>query len=540
VLRAFADRVAAADGPLREVAGVRLGGDEFVLVISGDADTVSEAVTRQITGALETAGPNAEPVWVTMSAGLTPWPADMSLKVALEQADVAMYEAKRVGTRLCRFDHLSDELGSSPARLRRLFERELSGLEHSAAPIWVAALSLDRYYTAKRALGHGYAAQMVRGLREVLEEQQPGLLIERIAPDALAVLFAAETSSQANIVVETLTALCLRLQAPDGSVVAEQLTIGLAGPASAACVRETVEQAQVALDDARRSGRKQVLFDRVERDRADGNVRLMDDLRHAIATDGLEVHYQPKMTSRSGEIDSFEALVRWDHPLHGAISPGMFVPIAEACGEVEGLTYWVIERALRDWLRLDAVGIARPIYVNISAQLIGVPAFADRLLSMLDGADGRIGIEITETAVLDNPTLALRHLRQIAAAGISIAIDDYGVGLSSLSYLKQLPATELKIDMSFITHLADSHRDPMIVRSTIDLAHGLGLRVTAEGVDKPEVLSLLKIMGCDMIQGYQISAAVPVDHLILFMRDHDTSLDHVPECAAQLLKLISI
>lgn len=539
VLRRFSERLGSGRGVLASLTAIRLGGDEFVLVASGEPDALCAAVAEQILCPIRAVAPDGSAFEVSVSAGLTRWLPDVSLDTALEQADVAMYEAKRSGSGLCRFDRLSEVQISSPRRLKRVFERELSVLPHRDAKICVAAVSLDRYYSAKRALGQDYAARLLRALRDALEQHGPNLLIERIAADTLGVLFAAEDAAQAAQVVGTVNDLCARIEAPDGSVGPEVLTIGLAGPAPAGSLRKTVEQAQFALDEARRSGRKQVVFDPVEQERADQNVNLMSDLRQAIATDQLELHYQPKMSSRTGEIDSFEALARWQHPERGAISPGMFVPVAEASGDVEALTYWVIERAVKDWETLAAAGIARPIYVNISAQLIGAPAFADRLLTMLSGLQDRIGIEITETAVLDNPTHALRHLRQIAAAGISIAIDDYGVGLSSLSYLKQLPAAELKIDMSFITHLAESHRDPMIVRSTIDLAHGLGLRVTAEGVDKPEVLTLLKIMGCDMIQGYQIAAAMPVEQVKVFMRDHDGSAEHVPDCAAQFLEMVS-
>jgi diguanylate cyclase (GGDEF)-like protein len=539
VLRSFAERLAAVRGTLVELAAVRLGGDEFVLVASGEPDAICAAFSEQVLCPIRATAPDGSPFEVSVSAGLTRWLPDAPLETALDQADVAMYEAKRTGAGLCRFDRLSEVQLSSPRRLKRVFERELSVLPHRNAQICVAAVSLDRYYTAKRALGQDYAARLLRSLRQAMEEHKSGLLIERIAADTLGVLFAAEDIGQATAIVDLVVELCTRLEGPDGAVSAEVLTIGLAGPAPASALRETVERAQFALDEARRTGRKMVVFDLVEQERADQNISLMSEMRHALATDELELHYQPKMASRTGEIDSFEALARWRHPERGAISPAVFVPIAEASGDIEALTYWVIERAMKDWEALEAAGIARPIYVNVSAQLIGAPAFADRLLKMLDGLQGRIGIEITETAVLDNPTHALRHLRQIAAAGIHIAIDDYGVGLSSLSYLKQLPAAELKIDMSFITHLAESHRDPMIVRSTIDLAHGLGLRVTAEGVDKPEVLTLLKIMGCDMIQGYQIAAAMPVDQVKIFMRDHDSSAEHVADCAAQFLAMVS-
>ncbi|MDB5662715.1 MAG: phosphodiesterase [Sphingomonas bacterium] len=538
VLRLFADRLRGLGGALG-ASGTRLGGDEFVFIASGDPDHIGEAVGRLIASPLRLNTADGLPVCVEVSAGMVQWQPGLSLDVVLHQADLAMYEAKRIGAGLCRFDGLPSNSSVRPAKHKRVFERQLAAARAPMAQICVAAVSLNRYHAAKRTLGEGFAARLFRSLREQLEAQAPALLIERLGPDSMGILFAADDIGQAMTVVETLGTLASQAQGLDGTVVEELLTVGVAGPAPASCLRETVEQAQFALDEARRTSRRHVVFDPREQHRAAQNVRLMTELRDAISGDRLALHYQPKMSCRTGEIDSFEALVRWPHAERGAISPGEFVPIAEASGDIEALTFWVIERALADWAHLDTLGMARPIYVNVSAQLVGAEGFAKRLLAMLAGQGERIGIEITETAVLSNPEHALTHLRQLANAGINIAIDDYGVGLSSLAYLKQLPATELKIDMMFITHLADSHRDPMIVRSTIDLAHGLGLRVTAEGVDKAEALTLLKIMGCDMIQGYHIAAAMPLPQLTTFMKNHDSSAEHVPDYAAQFLALVS-
>jgi EAL domain-containing protein (putative c-di-GMP-specific phosphodiesterase class I) len=157
--------------------------------------------------------------------------------------------------------------------------------------------------------------------------------------------------------------------------------------------------------------------------------------------------------------------------------------------------------------------------VNISGQLLADREFAQGALALVRESAGQIGFEITETAVIKDPDAALANLREFSAAGIRIAIDDYGSGLSSLAYLKQLPAHELKIDRMFISGLSDSHRDPLLVRSSIDLAHALEMEVTAEGVDDPVSLALLRIMGCDLLQGYHISPPVPLAELQLFLSD---------------------
>ena len=273
-----------------------------------------------------------------------------------------------------------------------------------------------------------------------------------------------------------------------------------------------------------------------DRDQAKRDATLIRDLRAAIAADALEVHYQPKMDARSSRIVSLEALVRWRDAKGDSISPARFIPLAERSGDIRALTLRVLERTCWDYRYLAANGQDQPVYVNISAQLVSDTTFVDQLIATVRAAKVRLGIEVTETAVLEDPERALANLDRIAAAGIAIAIDDYGVGLSSLTYLRRMPASELKIDMSFIRDLSDSHRDPLIVRSTVDLAHGLGMKVTAEGVDKPETMALLRVMGCDFVQGYQIAPALKREACLAFLRD-DASIDQsLPEFATALAR----
>ena len=183
----------------------------------------------------------------------------------------------------------------------------------------------------------------------------------------------------------------------------------------------------------------------------------------------------------------------------------------------------MLARAVADQAVLAESGHPIEIYVNLSGQLLADPQFAARALATVAGSAAPIGFEITETAVIDDPETAIRHLHAFREAGVRIAIDDYGSGLSSLAYLKQLPAHELKIDRMFVSGLVDSHRDPLLVRSSIDLAHALEMEVTAEGVDNPMSLALLRVMGCDLLQGYLISPPVSLPELLTFL-GNDTHL----------------
>ena len=250
---------------------------------------------------------------------------------------------------------------------------------------------------------------------------------------------------------------------------------------------------------------------------------LARDLRLAIGKGELFLHYQPKVHLRRSRIESVEALVRWQHPSRGLILPGEFIVIAEESRDIIDLTVWTIQQVIRDQRVLARAGHDLTVFINISGSLLSDARFVRRACALVKSSGARIGFEITETAVIREPDVAIAHLHQFAAIGIDIAIDDYGAGLSSLAYLKKLPARELKIDKLFVTELTSSNRDPLIVRSTIDLAHALEMEVVAEGVETPAALALLTVMGCDIAQGYFISRPIELPALLAFMASDVTA-----------------
>ncbi|WBH18177.1 putative bifunctional diguanylate cyclase/phosphodiesterase [Sphingomonas radiodurans] len=503
LLQRLADRLRSMQTAFGGVAA-RLGGDEFVFVAPPIPD---EQVIRERLSAplfLECIGA------VDVSVGAARCDDIDSVEQALESADLAMYKAKR-DRALTRasLDH--------PAE--RAFERDPAHDPLVAATYAVVAIGVEQFRSVKHALGYGHAGKLARAMRERVQAHFPNLAVERLSSDVLGVLVPVEAVEETIAALQMLSGSYLL----EGVAVESGMAFGHAVPRGDAGLRDTVEQAQFALDEARRLGRVSVNFDYNAQLRQRDNVELMNDLQNAITMNALQLYYQPKVDARTNLIDSFEALVRWPCVKRGMISPADFIPVAEESGDIRALTLWVLERACADRVILDKLKIMQPLYINISARLVSDDAFTKRLIAALLSTNGRIGIEVTETAVLENPACALDNLSLIATAGVPIAIDDYGAGLSSLTYLKQMPANELKIDMSFIRDLADSHRGPLIVRSTIDLAHSLGLRVTAEGVDKPEIMALLKVMGCDIIQGHQIARPMTLEALLGFV---DT---YVPE-----------
>ncbi len=255
---------------------------------------------------------------------------------------------------------------------------------------------------------------------------------------------------------------------------------------------------------------------------ADGEV--LRGLREAQ----FRLTHQPKLNMRSGRVDAVEALLRWDHPARGLLLPDRFIERTEQSGAIRPLTLWTFEQAIADQVQLRNAGYAVRIFVNLSAGLLTDEEIVAQLCKMPSRPGVDLGIEVTERSVIGDPDLAFANIRRLRGAGFAISIDDYGSGLSSLTYLKQIEADELKIDKSFITSLGTSHRDPLIVRSTIDLAHALGMQVTAEGVETPAAHALLTVMGCDSMQGFLIGRPMRADALPAFLDRFDPASITIP------------
>lgn len=290
---------------------------------------------------------------------------------------------------------------------------------------------------------------------------------------------------------------------------------GASAPAAHVDEVAMVEEAESALAEARVEYR--AVTHAVPPRTGPDTLELARELDMAIDRGELVLHYQPKVHVRRQEITSAEALVRWRHPKRGLVMPNDFIPIAEECQLIGRMTLWTIRRSIADQRALAARGHELRLFINIAGQLLADAAFVREACDLVSGSDAKLGFEITETSVIRDPSSAIANLQLFADFGITIAIDDYGAGLSSLAYLKQLPARELKIDKLFVTQLTSSNRDPLIVRSTIDLAHALEMEVVAEGVETPAALALLTVMGCDMVQGFLISRPVVLESLIQYL-----------------------
>lgn len=408
--------------------------------------------------------------------------------------------------------------------LRRLevvepkLHRKGRGLTAQSGLPFVAIVGIDRFSGLREELGDETASSIVREVSARIAATLPSCHLGRVNRSSLEFTFFCDDASAAETALHGLhRALEQPIPLPDRAVTLD-VTIGFAG-------RETdddplewlVDRAEYALAKAH-AGRTNVaaftVRDRVERAE---RLSLVRDLRNATANGELFLCYQPKLSLRTGKITAVEALVRWRHPVRGLVPPDEFIGLAEESEEIRPITHLVLQQALADQAELETAGHSLRIHVNISGQLVADASFASWALELVSGRTHGIGFEITETAVIANPDRALAHIRAFSDAGIAISIDDYGSGLSSLSYLKQIPAHELKIDKHFVTGLTSSHRDPLLVRSTIDLAHALDMEVTAEGVDNPMSLALLQVMGCDMVQGYHVAKPMTLASLVGFL-----------------------
>ncbi len=301
------------------------------------------------------------------------------------------------------------------------------------------------------------------------------------------------------------------------------LTLGIACfPEDGSSEEALLTNAESAMQRARRNGLPYQYFDPVNDVSSIQQVRYSGQLRSALENDEFALHYQPQVNLQTSRITGAEALLRWDHPGMGIIMPQRIIPVAEQLGMMAPITDWVLVTALCQCREWQQKGLQIRVSVNVSARSFQNPRLLDKIKLALNKADvsgGLLELEITEASLMQDTGRAVEVLARLSDLGVTIAIDDFGTGYSSLSYLKKLPIHTLKIDQSFITHVAFDHQDIAIVRSIIELGHNLGYKVVAEGVENRSALELLGSLGCDAAQGFHISKPLSDDSFNLMLAD---------------------
>jgi diguanylate cyclase (GGDEF)-like protein len=440
-----------------------------------------------------------------------------------------------IGVTLVIFQHLVGQLLLSQQRGRELERRavtdELTGLPNAAyfrervdealaadpAPVAVMVMDLDRFKDINDTLGHEYGDHVLKTVAGRIGDALQGdaELVTRLGGDEFAVFVPEQgrAPALANRLMDLLAQPC-RVGDMELEV---GLSIGISrfpqhGDSAAALLR----QADVAMYSAK-DGQTGVEAYSPGRDRhTTARLSLVGDLRRAIADGQIYLQYQPKIDLRTRSVRAVEALARWEHPVLGPQSPIEFIGLAEQTGLIRPLTRSVLERALMQVRAWRDRGLEVSVAVNLSPRSLCDPHLADQVAEQLAaaglGADALV-LEITESTLMHDPARAMQTVQRLHEMGVELSIDDFGTGYSSLAYLKRLPIDELKVDRSFVANLVTDQSDAVIVRSTIELAHNLGLRTVAEGVEDAATLEHLAGLGCDLAQGYHLSRPLLPDAL---------------------------
>jgi len=425
----------------------------------------------------------------------------------------------RARARLMREQLNTDAETGLPTRHALVAKRDQAVMD-GAPPEYVAVIHLERASHIESLLGFANFIEMQRLLGERLQS------IDSVTSVALigAGQFGTVLDTTDELVVEdeisTLSNIFSQPISIDGVSVDVSATIGLDNDARSEIA---VRNAIIAVSQAHEKGAAFALYNEHRFGDPKENLNLMTRMMAATGNGQMQMHYQPKLDLRKGVYTSAEALCRWKDPERGYISPDAFIPQAEETGKIRELTEWTIRQVLQDKSRLIQAGHEISIAVNISGRLVADPEFGQRILDIVGFGTSGLIFEITETAMMSNPDRALHNLDRWVDAGIRLAIDDYGTGFSSLAYLKRLPCHELKIDRVFVKDAHTSAKDRTLLKSTIDLAHNLGMSVTAEGVEGDDILSALSVMGCDMAQGFGLSKALAADELLTFLEQHSSA-----------------
>jgi len=458
--------------------------------------------------------------------GGRPFPIDLSMgELRLDNTHqfvlgVRDITARKKAEAALEHQALHDTLTALPNRvlLHDRLQQAIAAAQRDEASAALLVMDLDRFKEVNDTFGHQYGDLLL----EQLGDRIRGALAEtdtiaRLGGDEFAVLLPRATADHARRVADRLLQVLDEPFAVGGLQLEIDASIGIAlSPEHGTDADSLLRRADVAMYVAKRGGTGHAVYNVEQDQHSPARLAMVGELRRAIEHNGLSLFFQPKVDYRSGRVKAVEALVRWDHPRHGLLGPDQFIPLAEQTGLIRPLARWVLEAALREARRWFDSGQDISVAVNLSMRNLHDPQIAETIRELLDELGVppiRLVIEITESSLMADAARAMDVLTRLRDMGIGISIDDFGTGYSSLAYLKRLPVDELKIDRSFVSHMAVDENDLAIVRSTIGLAHDLGLSVVAEGVEDGAAWSLLEQLGCDVAQGYFVSRPMPAVEL---------------------------
>jgi diguanylate cyclase (GGDEF)-like protein len=422
-----------------------------------------------------------------------------------------------------------DSLTGLPNRalLRDRTEAAVVASRRSGLHVALILADLDRFKEVNDTLGHPYGDLLLKQIGGRLQEHlRYSDTVARLGGDEFVVMLPDLRSRE--MAVDMAEKLAAALQEPfvlEGVEVDVGSSIGLATtPDHGDNFDELLQHADVAMYVAKKDGLGVVAYDTLLDSHSPARLSLLTDLRRAIQRpEEFVLHYQPQADLATNHVASVEALVRWQHPIQGLLSPDSFIPLAEGTGIIRQLTWCILRAALEQNRQWADDGLLLRVSVNISARCLLDPGFADKVMQMLAEIGvpaARLELELTETAIMTDPDRALSILEDLASRGIWLSIDDFGTGYSSMAYLKKLPVREIKIDRAFIAEMDVDDSDAAIVRSCLDLARNLNLTVVAEGVETQQVWDNLTALGCPAAQGYFLCRPIPSAELTKWMAGH--------------------
>mgnify|MGYP002147260738 CR=1 FL=1 len=417
---------------------------------------------------------------------------------------------------IARADGLARDGGPDhpePATLRALTPRP----EPSLA---VLMLDLDRFKHVNDVLGYAFGdrllARVAERLRQVVRD---GDTVARLGGDEFALLMPGAGVHEAQALAQRMAQAFDEPLQLDDHLVDVSAGVGIAvWPMHAGDADALLSRAEVAMYAAKRSTGGATVYDPAVDTASAQTLSLMTELKRAVDQGELRLYLQPKIDIASGELSGAEALVRWQHPERGLVPPMQFIPFAEQTGFIRQLTLWMFDAVAAEQTTLLGLGVRR-VSINLSTRDLmdqELPEKLDAILRRHQAFAEALCLEITESAIMDDPQRAEATLNRLAGRGYKLSIDDFGTGYSSLAYLKRLPVHELKIDKSFVMAMERDTGDAKIVRSTIDLAHNLGLSVVAEGIENDAILTLLHELKCDEGQGFHMSKPLPMAEFVAF------------------------
>ena len=396
----------------------------------------------------------------------------------------------------------------------------------------VMLLDLDRFKEVNDSLGHVVGDQLLRevGLR-LMTRMRQGDVLARLGGDEFAILLDNASPQLARDIGERLRLDLQQAFVSDGVIIYSDASCGVAAwPEAAGTVGGLLQRADIAMYEAKRERLGTVIYAHADEADLSAPLRLVEELREALVEDQLVLFFQPKLDLHTGTLHGVEALVRWQHPLRGLLMPDQFLPPAERYGLMRRLTDCVLALALdqiADWQR---AGLDTTVSVNISASNLLDLGLSDQISVLLEVRNlppSCLMLEVTETMLMVDPMRSAELLARLQTVGVRVSIDDFGTGYSSLARLRDLPVSELKLDRSFLTGIGRDPRATAIVRSTVELAHSLGMTLVAEGIETEDDRTTLRELSCDIGQGYHLARPMPGPDLLNWIAHHGTLADHV-------------